>query len=207
MNRRKNIGFTFIELIIAVTIFSIIAVSIYSVFRSGVRLWYRVSPMIQDNQSLRLFFNTIASDLKNSVQYLKNGENFEGDRRKMSFMTLVEVSEQGFPSRMELAKVIYKLDSTAKSVRKGIATRLEGFAEDYAKFSDILNDIEDKDFAFEYCYKMGSSPIDYSYEWKSEWDDKDKESGRIPRGIKIKVRDNSKVVFIPTGTLGGEDAF
>ncbi|MDO8535444.1 MAG: prepilin-type N-terminal cleavage/methylation domain-containing protein, partial [Candidatus Omnitrophota bacterium] len=67
MNKKK--GFTFIELIVAITIFSIMAVSIYSVFRAGVRLWYRTNPLIQANQSTRYFFNTLSADLKNSVSY------------------------------------------------------------------------------------------------------------------------------------------
>lgn len=207
MMKKQAQGFTFIELIIAITIFCIIAVSIYSVFRSGVRIWYRVSPLIQNTQSLRFFFNTISRDLKNSISYAKKGMNFEGGRRKISFMTLVEVSGQGISPNAEPARVFYYLDNTRKAVRRGVATRMEGFSEDYAKISDVLNNIDDEDFEFEYCYKMGSSPTEYDYEWKDEWEDKEKENGKIPRGVRIRAGDYSEIIFIPTGTLGGEDAF
>lgn len=207
MIKKKNTGFTFIELIIAITIFSVIAVSIYSVLRTGVRLWYRVSPMIQDNQSFRLFFNTISRDLKNSLPYFSKDVNFEGNRDKVSFMTLVDISDEGSFARMEPAMVIYYYDRITKTVKRGVATRLEGLNEDLAKYSDILNNLEDKEFGFEYCYKLGSSKTEYEYEWKDEWNDKEKESGYIPRGVRIRAGDYSKTVFIPTGVLGGEDAF
>ena len=207
MTRKVNRkSFTLIELIIAITIFSIIAVSIFSVFRIGVKLWYRTTPLIQANQSGRFFFDTISSDLKNSVYYNKSGINFEGESQKISFMTLVNVSGQGVLSHTELARVIYYFDRTAKVVKRAVATMKEGLSEDYAKAADILNNIDSKDFGFEYCYKLGSSPTEYDYEWKGAWEDEDRDKGKIPRGIRIKVGEYSKTIFIPTGTLGGKDA-
>lgn len=204
--KTRERGFTFIELIIAITIFSIIAVSIYSVFRSGFMLWYRVSPMIQSNQSLRFFFNTVSSDLKNAIPYAKEDVNFEGSHIKMSFITLVEVAGSDIPVHMEPARVVYYLDNTRKAVRRSVATKAEGLSEDHARTSDILNDVEDKNFGFEYCYRMGSSKTEYDYEWRKEWEDKDSKSGKIPRGVKIKAGEYTKIIFIPTGKLGGEDA-
>ena len=81
---------------------------------------------------------------------------------------------------------------------------MEGLSEDYAKVSDILNDIDDRDFTFEYCYKLGSSMTEYDYEWKDAWEDKDRDEGKIPRGVRVKAGDYSKTIFIPTGELGAE---
>lgn len=216
MNKKK--GFTFIELIVAVAIFSIIAVSVYSVFRAGVRLWYRTNPLIQANQSTRFFFNTISSDLKNSVSYnaISTGlktfgsseerrANFEGGEQKISFMTLVDVSGAGALPHTELARVVYSFDRSKKTVKRAVATKAEGFSEDHANAADLLNDIDDKNFGFEYCYKMTSSPTEYDYEWKDAWSDEDRDKGKIPRGVKVKAGVYSKTIFIPTGRLGGKD--
>ena len=216
IGRRK--GFTFIELIIAVTIFSIIAISIYSVFRVGVRLWYRTNPLIEASQSARFFFNTISSDLKNSVSYNAVSQgiktfgsfddksaNFEGEKQKISFMTLVDVSGAGVLPHTELARVIYSFDRSKKTVKRAVATKAEGLSEDHANAADILNDIDDKDFGFEYCYKTTSSATEYDYEWKDAWDDEDKDKGKIPRGVKVKAGVYGKTIFIPTGRLGGKD--
>ncbi len=226
MSKKK--GFTFIELIIAVTIFSIIAVSIYSVFRAGVRLWYRTNPLIEANQSVRFFFNTISSDLKNSVSYNaisqgiktfgsseEKNANFVGEKQKISFMTLVDVAGTGALPHTELARVIYSFDrskktvkravATKKAVKRAVATKAEGLSENHAKDAEILSDIDDKDFGFEYCYIDVSSPTEYDYEWKDAWEDEDRNKGKIPRGVRVKAGVYSKTIFIPTGKLGGKE--
>jgi len=215
----KKTGFTFIELIIAVTIFSVIAVSIYSVFRAGVRLWAGTNPVIQANQSTRYFFNTISTDLKNSVSYnavsnkpktFGSSEeipvNFEGAKQKISFMTLANVSSAETLPHTELAMVTYYFDKSKKTVKRAIATKTEGLGESHAVVMDVLKDIDDKDFGFEYCYKIVSSPTEYDYEWKETWEDEDRDKGKIPRGVKVRAGAYSKTIFIPTGTLGGKDA-
>jgi len=216
MSKKK--GFTFIELIIAVTIFSIIAVSIYSVFRAGVRLWYRTNPLIEANQSVRFFFNTISSDLKNSVSYNaisqgiktfgssdQKNANFVGEEQKISFMTLVDAAGAGALPHTELARVVYSFDRSKNTVKRAVATKAEGLSEDHAKETEILSDINDKDFGFEYCYIDVSSPTEYDYEWKDEWEDEDKDKGKIPRGVRVKAGVYSKTIFIPTGRLGGKE--
>jgi len=224
MSRKKGFtlrqaqGFTFIEMIIAITIFSIIAVSIYSVFKAGVRLWSRTNPLIQANQSTRYFFNTISADLKNSVSYNavsqdikifgsseEKNANFEGEEQRISFMTSVDVSGAGILPHTELARVIYSFDRSKKTVKRAVATKAEGLSEDHAKAADILNDIDDEDFGFEYCYIIGASPTGYDYEWKDTWSDEDRDKGKIPRGVRIKAGTYSKTIFIPTGRLGGKD--
>jgi len=215
---RQAQGFTFIELIVAVTIFSIIAVSIYSVFRAGIRLWSGTNPIIQANQSTRYFFNTVSTDLKNSVSYNaissglktfgsseKESANFEGEAQKISFMTLVDVSVGSALPHAELARVIYSFDRSKKTVKRAVATKAEGLSDSFAKVADILSDIDDKDFGFEYCYKVVSSPTEYSYEWKDGWSDEDRDKGKIPRGVKVKAGLYDKTIFIPTGRLGGKD--
>lgn len=215
MNKKK--GFTFVELIIAITIFSVMAVSIYSVFRAGVRLWSGTNPLIRANQSTRYFFNTISADLKNSISYNAASAvvktfgssdekiaNFEGDRQKISFITLVEVSGDGILPHTELARVVYSFDRSKKTVKRAVATKAEGLNESYAKAVDILTGIDDKDFGFEYCYKETFSPTEYEYEWKDEWSEEDMDKGKIPRGVKVKAGLYSKTIFIPTGRLGGK---
>ncbi len=203
MINRKS--FTLIELLIAITIFSVVAVSVYSVFSTGVKLWYKTSPLVQANQSARYFFNTISSDLKNTVPYLKKGVNFEGEGQRISFMTVVNCSGEDKSSGAEVARVTYYLDRSKKAVIRSVATKEEGLSDDLAVSSAILDGIDSKDFAFEFCYKRVSSPTDYEYEWDSAWADEDKDKGKIPRGVKVKAFGYEKIIFIPTGYLGGKD--
>ena len=216
--RRSLKGFTFIELIIAVTIFAIIAVSIYSTFNAGLRIWLRTSPMIEANQSLRVFLDTVSLDLKNAVAYYDTsgtlvkpgfgeayeGEiNFEGAPARISFMTIISAADPKLGLHEELAKITYIYDKAAKSVKRLVATKAEGFDEVNAKSFEMLTGIEEKDFGFEYCYKKMITNSEYEYEWKDAWEEKNVKT--IPRGVRIKAGEAlRKTVFIPTGTLGEE---
>ncbi|MDD3906286.1 MAG: type II secretion system protein GspJ [Candidatus Omnitrophica bacterium] len=215
---RHNRAFTFIELIIAVTIFAVIAVSIYSTFNAGIRVWLKTSPMIEENQSLRIFFGTVAADLKNAVAYYPKSEtlakpvfgaeyegriNFEGAADRMSFITVIGVSDPETGFREELARVTYAYDKDKKCLRRLVATAAEGLNEDNARSSEILKDINEKDFGIEYCYKAKLSNTEYEYEWRDAWEEKNVQD--VPRGVRIKVGEFRKTVFVPTGILGEEE--
>ncbi|MFA6321274.1 MAG: prepilin-type N-terminal cleavage/methylation domain-containing protein [Candidatus Omnitrophota bacterium] len=216
-NKRRNPGFTFIELIIAVTIFSIIAVSIYSTFNAGIKVWLKTSPMIEANQSLRVFFNTISLDLKNAVAYygkeqtlIKPGFgqsyegniNFEGKPDRISFITIVGVSGPDTSMHEEIVRVTYIYDKINKTVKRLVATRTEGLNEENAKSLDMLSKVEEKDFGFEFCYKNALSNSDYEYDWRNEWTDKNVLN--IPRAVRVKAGGSRKTIFIPSGELGEE---
>ncbi len=226
MNRKNknDPGFTFIELIIAVTIFAIIAVSIYSTFSAGIRMWLKTSPMIEANQRYRVFFNTASLDLKNIVAYYpkltsatssfapssfssfgaEEPLNFEGEPDRISFMTIMNVSDQDGGIHGEIARVAYVYDKANKAVKRLVATKAEGFDEAKAKAVEMLSNIEAKDFGFEYCYKSSTSSVsEYEYEWKEAWEG-EKNKQKIPRGVRVKAGELKKTIFMPTGVLGEE---
>ncbi|MDD5135753.1 MAG: prepilin-type N-terminal cleavage/methylation domain-containing protein [Candidatus Omnitrophica bacterium] len=215
MTRRK--AFTFIELIIAVTLFAIIAVSIYSTFNAGLRIWLKTSPMIEENQALRVFYGTITADLKNALYYHETSQaltkpvfgaeyegktNFEGSKHKISFMAIVSVSDNELGTHEEPARITYVYDKAGKTVKRLAATKAEGLDENKANAIEMLSGIEDEDFGFEYCYKKPISNTEYEYEWRDAWEDKNVLN--IPRGVRVKLGKFRKTVFIPTGVLGEE---
>lgn len=213
-------GFTFIELIIAVTIFAIVAVSIYSTFSAGIKIWLKTSPMIEANQAMRVFFATASLDLKNIIPYYEKTQNpqassfaptsffgseekfnFEGGPARMSFITVIAVSDPVLGLRDEPARVVYLYDKATKTVKRLVATKTEGLKEEKAKEFEMLKPIEEKDFKLEYCYREALSQTDYEYEWKDTWEGKKNET-EIPRAVRIKAGEFKKTIFIPTGKLG-----
>ena len=197
MNKQIK-GFTFVELIVAVTLFAIIAASVYAVFGTGLRVWRKMNPVVENNQSVRGFFFTIDRDLKNMVAYQKDGANFKGDATRVSFMTLVEVSGTNAPLHSELAQVVYFLDKDTRMIKRLVATREEGLDETKSKAEVMLKGVDEKDFRFEYGSKATSTGPGSMYDWKDKWE----EEAKIPRGVKIKLNGFVKMVFIPTGMLG-----
>lgn len=190
--KKRTHGFTFLELMIALTIFSIMAVSIYSVLGGGIRVWRRSNVIIEANQSLRSFFDAISSDLKNTVKY--KGVEFEGQAGEMSFMALIDVSDPvNRSTRTELAKVVYSFDEGSKTVKRYVATRESGFDKVNTEGVDIVSGIEG--VSFSYCYK--DETLIPPYRWQDVW----QTQGIIPRGVNIKIKELEKIVFIPMGEL------
>jgi len=198
MNKKNRTAFTFIELLIAVTIFSIIASSVYSVFSAGIRVWLRTNPIVEGNQAMRILFNTASLDLKNAVIYTDTGANFKGEPKRISFMTLIDASGDETPSHMEIARVVYCFDRDTKIIKRLAAAKDEGLDETKARGQEFLRGVKEEDLGFEYCYKESYPGAEFAYKWKDAWQDETK----IPRGVRIKLGEFKKVIFIPTGELG-----
>lgn len=204
-------AFTFIELLIALTIFSIIAASIYYTLNAGIRTWSRGNSVIMDNQRLRIFFDTISRDLVNTIPNLGEDPNAivesEWEDDKIAFPTIVNTFLNN-RTATEIAKVVYEFDEGESKLIRRCATVTLGFDEEYAEEEILLEDLENfniEDFGFEYCYMF----LD-EYDWRKNWEFADK----IPRGIKIRLvlknedtgfeRNFEKIVFMPTGEIGKE---
>lgn len=219
-------AFTFVELLVAITIFSIIAASLYYTLGSGIRVYRRGNILIRDNQRLRVFFDTISTDLRNAVPFNEefNKKNKPTPFRKLtsfniewvwlsdkvSFPTLVNVYEEGIITQ-KLAKVSYYFEEKKRGgnrlIRK-LAGDSVGFDEEAQEEESLLQGLEDfsfEDLSFEYAYKIMDE-----YEWRRE----DEFEDGIPKGVRInltlKNRENKneevfvKTVFVPRGKLGSD---
>jgi hypothetical protein len=93
--------------------------------------------------------------------------------------------------------VVYRFDGETKTVKRLVAARTEGFDENAALASIVLENVDEDDFGFEYCWQSESS--EKQYDWKEEWN----VSGKIPRGVRVKAGEFRRTVFIPIGEIGG----
>ncbi|MBN2452968.1 MAG: prepilin-type N-terminal cleavage/methylation domain-containing protein [Candidatus Omnitrophica bacterium] len=189
-------GFTLIEILIAITTFTIIAAAIYSSLSAGLRMWRRSNTMIGELQSARVFFSLASSDLRNAVIYNPEGVNFEGSGSGMAFMSIVTGGGRERTRGPELAKVAYYLDARTKTVKRIVAGKARGFDIYKASPAVVFGEVEDKALAFEYCYKSKFGKT--GYEWKNKWQD----TGKIPIGVRIRVNGLTRYIFIPTGEPG-----
>ena len=120
-------------------------------------------------------------------------------------MTIMNVSGPDGRTNGEIARVAYIYDKTNKAIKRLVATKAEGFDEAKARAAEMFNNVEAKNFGFEYCYKSAtSSASEYEYEWKDSWEGKNVRN--IPRGVRVKTGPFRKTVFIPSGVLGDENS-
>jgi len=200
-NKRRT--FTLIELLIAFAVFSVIAAGIYSTLRTGIRFYTQGNAVIAQNQKLRMFFDTIARDLTNAVDYEPYLET-DWQASQIVFPAIIDVFGEAAMDR-QLAKLKYSLDN-GKLVRQCAGLK-EGFNEEKAQAYVFLEGVEELNF--EYCYQ--SLSFGSEYQWLKSWT-KPSQKPNIPKGVKIRLslrREGfehpetfTKTVFIPLGQPG-----
>lgn len=221
MKKDKAPGFTFIELLIAIMIFAIIATSIYFTLHSGIGIWSRSNVIIGENQAIRVFFQTISLDLRNSLPGfgVKPEKDEQRDLSEEEGLRIISEWKSGsmkFPSIIGsfeedsvinvVAEISYEFDSKKNRLIRLAATLKEGFDEERSEKEIMLENVAD--VSFEYPYGESGSG---EYEWKDSWDSEES----IPRGVKIRVVLKSKndekekifenIIFLPMGELGEEE--
>jgi prepilin-type N-terminal cleavage/methylation domain-containing protein len=86
----KNSGFTLIEFLIGLGIFSVVALSVYGVFWSGLQVQRRVTKMNQISHEVYWTVNRMASDIESMTFYQRNDfssieRSLWGDTQKIGF--------------------------------------------------------------------------------------------------------------------------
>ncbi|MFH1593491.1 MAG: prepilin-type N-terminal cleavage/methylation domain-containing protein [Candidatus Omnitrophota bacterium] len=208
-------GFTFLELLVAMTIFAIIAASLYSTLNAGIRMYRKGNYLIQDNQRLRVFFDTLSRDLRNAIPDIGEEDEAtiasEWSADSISFPTIVNVYSQEKKRLSESpAKVTYVFKKESGQLIRKYAGLEQGFNEDLAVEEIMLEKFEAsvvKEFKLSYAYEI----FDGEYEWRGDW----KMEGKIPRGVKVELILGSedtkseeaieKTIFIPMGKLGSDE--
>lgn len=202
-NKRVKKAFTFIELLLAFTIFSIVATSVYYTLTAGLNVYKYGNNSMKQNQQLRTFFDFLSNDLANAVNYSKILPKWQKDR--LAFTALVD-SFYNDQSYSQIAKILYELNKEKKTVvRKEAAVDL-GFNEDFSSGNDLLENVDD--VSFSYCFKSLDSDNSQDFEWKNIWP----KIELLPRAVKVKVvflekqgltkKIYEKIIFIPSGSIG-----
>lgn len=159
--KQKNSGaFTLVELLIAVTIFSVVSIAIYSVFSSGTAILRRVKNIDLTQQKILLKTESLARQLRQQPACRK--QLFLGAETKISFPANVD----SFVSRITyyfdessfcLMRVVDRLDK--------IIT-LEGKLDPELKAKPTVFLMKVKAVRFFYLY-MDTKKNEYS--WGDEW--------------------------------------
>ena len=211
MRKASRIGITLVELILALGIFAVVCVAIYSSFSLGLSVWRKTQKAQNLFQDIRLALDKIAQDLENAVKYSEDEDflNFVGEQKKLSFYAVVE-SYHRFPGHPELKKITYSLKQ-GNGEDANILQRLEQAFPDSQEESETQEpeEIVTKVNAFNFYYCYLDETIDPpSYKWTTAWNF----AQEIPQGVKVELGPDAeeapvftKYVFIATGEKGQEE--
>ncbi|MCX5712171.1 MAG: prepilin-type N-terminal cleavage/methylation domain-containing protein [Candidatus Omnitrophica bacterium] len=156
----KNKAFTLMEMLIAVTIFTVIAVSLFSAFRSGTFGYRSIEEAIDLNQSVLSALNRLDSDVRNCFSYSINENKFSGGASSISFLTLTDVFN-GKGMEQKYAFVSYAIKDN-KLMR---LCRLDGEALD--QNSSVMPEemLDNAQIKFEYGHVQTGNSIVYVSSW------------------------------------------
>ncbi len=195
---RKN-GFTFIELIVSISILVIIAVLVYSVFNTGLRI-YKKSSTGQDLQKIRPTLLKIDKELKGTFFFSKIP--FKGAASEAHFpLVIVKQNIENtyivtYYAEKDKDRDFYKLIRKEKLFTDNPQDEKEEIKDMFSAVS----------IGFEYAYK--SNDPSKNYEWQETWGGEEQKA--IPLAVRISFKIDgagevySKVIFLMQGALGAK---
>ncbi|MCM8784154.1 MAG: prepilin-type N-terminal cleavage/methylation domain-containing protein [Candidatus Omnitrophica bacterium] len=189
-------GFTFIELLLAISIFAVVSVMLYSVFNMGITAWRKMEAILERYQELRLLTDRMGQELRNALDLdLKESfdtsvetYDFQGVSNKIIFYTL---------KNGEIRRLIYSIEQdTEKS--KELERDIFLIKRDEKPFIPLP--FKEDDFQGEVVFDLVKE-LTFSYlerksdteeNWFSNWGETDLQKNNLPTQVKIKI-----VFFIP----------
>lgn len=186
-------GFTLLELLIALTFFSVVMIVVGSVFGTGIAAWRRGEEEGGFTQELRLALDRMGVELRNFLPY--EDRPLEGSETLLSFLELQSPHVASEPP--EWIQVTYEVQKTGTGT--SLLRRVRPFSEGEEEEDILLSSLSDIRFSF---------PIfetETNWRWSDRWESS--EGTTAPPFIRMELtlaegERWEKFFFIPTGTKG-----
>jgi prepilin-type N-terminal cleavage/methylation domain-containing protein len=195
-------GFTFVELLLAISIFSIIAVVVYSAFSMGINAWRKMDGLLEGYQQIRLVTERMAWELRNCVD-IENFNpqetevfDFKGEKEKDRII-FFSIKEDG------IRRILYQKkenkdfeDAQNKELEIFSLERLEQdfLAKPLPEDRDaevVLSLVRDVQFRY---LDFSKEKKDGKVQWQDSWGAENEDFKKLPNQVWIRL-----VVLLPTG--------
>jgi prepilin-type N-terminal cleavage/methylation domain-containing protein len=188
-NKLSEAAFTLVELLIAVSIFSVVSIAIYSTFNSGITVFRRVKNIDFTRQRILLKGERLARELRQ--QQLNRKPLFIGAKARISFASLSDYAP---------CRVTYYFDNLNNSLMRAVESMPEIITSTGAIDPDIkakdksafLKNVKEVQFAYLFLDLQKNE-----YVWLEEWPYE-----YLPIAVNITIVDEEekyvKTVFLPT---------
>jgi len=172
-----------VEVILAITIFSFIAVGISTSFFSGIKLWGRAISTDSWRNDILLGFESIAAALRQTVDIPDIG--YSGDEKSISFLTI---------SGNNIIRESYSFDAQKKALTKS-KTKLKDISEnDKGGQAAGIPFLSLDEFSIRYLYR---DHLKNTSQWRDEWKKEDGIFAAVQFTAKTHNEEFNKTVFIP----------
>jgi general secretion pathway protein J len=186
-----SLGFTLIEVIVALTILGFIILMVSGTFRLGLSAWEKGDSIKEDYQKIRMISQLVSRQIKSAVPYKMKTEKAEGDYlafegkphslRFVSALAMKAKRPEGF------VYVVYQFkdegDKKGRLVLYEQRALNRNFFEDDLKEDSALTLFEGvSQVRFEY-YREGDQEKNQKEEWVEEWNAK--EEKELPKALRM----------------------
>jgi len=199
-------GFTLIEIMVSVVIVSLVAIAVYAVLASGIRLWRRGNLDRSFSRQVRVSTEKLSREIRNIFKFSKI--DFAGKEDSLEFAGLIlnkTPDEDGqVQEYYEVGKVSYLFDQAEQALYKKetpyYLLQREEEEKEQLPGEVVISELEEVKFS--YCY-LDSASADHK--WKSNWDRQEQHS--LPLAVKFEMTFEDpeqpaleNIVLIPVGT-------
>lgn len=198
MNRvlqRDDTGFTLMELLLAITLFSIIAVAIYSALAVGIKVHKRGSSIGGDYNDLALAFSVAARDLRTAI-HINN--IYLVEESQMLYFFSVQPAQDG---TRELYKITYTWEKEKDyyALLRLRETFIDSQQTVHPKGDELLDGISR--IVFDYGYLKKGRRGDEELQWKGDWKEE-----AMPKLVRFQTEKEgekfNKLIYCPAGKMG-----
>ncbi|MCA9405633.1 MAG: hypothetical protein KC684_03785 [Candidatus Omnitrophica bacterium] len=144
---------TLIEVLVVVSLISLISIAVYTSLSSALRVWKRSRQAIVE-QEIVFFFEKITQDLRNSFLY--SGISYEGGENELSFPTIIQTlpdSDSSLSSGEDIdqiGQVSYEYDLNEKALLRRQANYSQAIREKKVPATVVLKNVERVRFRYIY---------------------------------------------------------
>lgn len=190
-------GMTLMEVLIVISLISMISVAIYGALSNGINVWEKSNQLVVE-EDVAIFFDKIAVDLHNAFLYSKI--QFEGNEFRFSFPTVVYTQADSMSGISQdkyvyqIGEVEYYFNLLDKNIYRRQANYSQALSEQFGPPQLLVNSVERLNFRYFYITDEGELLTDSVFEV-------------LPAGIEIEVEfmDSEqnkimrKIIDVPVG--------
>ncbi|MBU1871511.1 MAG: prepilin-type N-terminal cleavage/methylation domain-containing protein [Candidatus Omnitrophica bacterium] len=167
-------GFTLIEMLVVLSMFALIGLTLFSTLNNGIKIWQRLNQTVKQ-EDVNLFFDRFSTELRNSFKF-KTIE-FRGNKEQINFPTLAASSLQGSMVIRGISEVSYSFDKAGQELSKELRTYSQIYKGESGSNQKVLKDIDSLKFTYYYY----DEDIE-EYAWLEDW-----QSQNLPLAVRIEL--------------------
>jgi prepilin-type N-terminal cleavage/methylation domain-containing protein len=188
---QNSLGFTLIEVVLALSIFALIGAVLYGAFSLSHSAVAKSQASFEDNQKLRSFTDLLGSYVRSAYPYRQSVQDttvfFDGQEDQLTFVSSISLAMGGRGmSKIRVAWEAAEEGEGAIQLEEEVPVRFN-LSEDRdpgGLRNDVIIRERVKDFRFAYL-----DPKSEDERWEERWDGREKLA--LPRAVRLSYRDHN----------------